>query len=317
VRASWRARAAVKAAIARQPVDALFFHTQVTALFSRAIMREIPSVVSLDATPINYDSVGDFYHHRPAGTSLIDRRKFAMNRLAYNSAVALVTWSDWARQSLVHDYGVHPDVVHVIPPGASTIFFDIGAARQSNAGRTPQDPTRVLFVGGDFVRKGGPLLLECMRGTLGERCELDIVTQSEVPAMPHVRVHRDPGPNSPQLRDLFASADIFVLPTNADCLALVLMEAAAAGLPVVSTTVGALGEAFVLGESGFDVPRGDGRALTNAISALIDDPQLRHRMGGASHALARRSFDARHNNGKLIELVVQVASDWRLARSVA
>src|SRR5262245_58745308 len=68
VRASWRAVRALQGV--PMPVDAVLFHTQVTSLFSTKIMRRIPSVISLDATPINYDTMGAYYGHRPAGNSM-------------------------------------------------------------------------------------------------------------------------------------------------------------------------------------------------------------------------------------------------------
>src|SRR3954465_11011587 len=61
VRASWRARRALNAALTSRPHDALVFHTQVTSLFSVGLMRRYPSLMSLDATPINYDQVGQYY----------------------------------------------------------------------------------------------------------------------------------------------------------------------------------------------------------------------------------------------------------------
>ena len=67
VRASWRARRALTATLAQHDLDALVFHTQVTSLFAADLMRRIPSVISMDATPINYDRVAEYYHHRPAG----------------------------------------------------------------------------------------------------------------------------------------------------------------------------------------------------------------------------------------------------------
>src|SRR5262249_37679088 len=101
VRASWRARRALSTALARQPHDALVFHTQVTALFSVGLMRRLPTVVSMDATPINYDSVGEHYGHRAAGNSFLERRKFQMNQAVFDAAAAIVTWSEWARGSLI------------------------------------------------------------------------------------------------------------------------------------------------------------------------------------------------------------------------
>src|SRR5690349_4976361 len=61
LRASLRARAQVRAALRRGPLDGLFFHTQVTALFAAPFMRRLPTIVSLDATPLNVDSVGAAY----------------------------------------------------------------------------------------------------------------------------------------------------------------------------------------------------------------------------------------------------------------
>src|SRR5262249_42735482 len=71
VRASWRARRALGRVLSQPPHDALFFHSQVTSLFSIDLMRRYPTVVSLDATPINYDSLGAAYNHRPAGNSFL------------------------------------------------------------------------------------------------------------------------------------------------------------------------------------------------------------------------------------------------------
>lgn len=308
VRASWRARRALTRAQARRPLDAVVFHTQVTALFSFDIMRRIPTIVSLDATPINYDSVGYYYDHRPAGKGLLDRQKYRMNQRSFNAAARIVAWSEWARRSLVTDYGVDPAQVEVIAPGAAPAYFDIGERRRASAGHSLPDgrPVRLLFVGGAFERKGGPRLLECMRGSLADRCELHLVTTDAVATQRNVYVHRGLGPNSAELRGLFAEADIFILPSMADCLAVVLMEATAAGLPIITTEIAALPEAVHPGQSGLLVPAGDTRALEHAVTALVDDPQLRQRMSRASYELACRKFDARCNGRALLDVVLQV-----------
>src|SRR5436190_5382695 len=129
VRASWRARRALDAAMSRSRFDIVFFHTQVTSLFSHSIMRRLPSIVSMDATPMNYDSIGASYGHSPAGGGMLDRRKYELNKRSFQSAAALVTWTEWARQSLVSDYGVDPEIVRVISPGAATEFFELGQSR--------------------------------------------------------------------------------------------------------------------------------------------------------------------------------------------
>jgi glycosyltransferase involved in cell wall biosynthesis len=321
VRASWRARRALDTALAARPHDAVFFHTQVTALFSLSIMRRLPAIVSLDATPVNYDSVGRYYHHQPAGEGLLDRQKYALNRRVFHAAAALVSWSDWARRSLVDDYGVEPERVRVIAPGAAPAYFDVGRRRLASEeprrggsrsggqdGENGGGPVRLLFVGADLRRKGGELLLECMRGALAERCELHLVTQADPPPQRGVCVHRGLSPNSPELLRLFAEADAFVFPSLADCLPVALMEAAAAGLPAIAGEVGAVGEAVLPGRSGLLVRPGDGRGLRRAMETLVDDAALRRRMGREGHALALRKFDARRNTRALFDLVAEVVA---------
>jgi glycosyltransferase involved in cell wall biosynthesis len=298
VRASARALGALAGTLARQRHDALLFHTQVTSLFSVPLMRRMPSVVSLDATPLNYDGVGVHYGHQPAGDGVIDRVKRQMNRAAFGAAHTLVCWSDWAKDSLIRDYGVDAARVQVIAPGAAQAYFQIGRERLARRPGTEDAarPVRLLFVGGDFKRKGGLELLEAVRGGLGRRCVLDVVTGADVPLTEedaHVRVHRNVGPNSPELLRLFAEADLFVLPSHADCLAIVLMEATAAALPVVTTDVGALREAVIPDESGLIVPPGNVLELRSAIDHLV--------------GLARARFDADDNNRALLDLLAQLA----------
>ncbi len=315
VRASWRARRVLNAALASQAHRALVFHTQVTSLFSVGLMRRYPSLVSLDATPINYDQVGQYYGHRAAGGGFIDRRKFQMNRDALQAASALVSWSDWAKASLIDDYGVDAAKISVLAPGAHAAYFDIGARRQPHGG---DEPVRILFVGGDFVRKGGEQLLQAFSlGNFSQQAELHLVTNHAVEPRPNVFVHRGLGPNSPQLLRLFEMADLFVLPSFAECLAVVLMEATAAGLPVITTDVGALSEAVEPERSGLVLQPGKTAALRCALDALVGDAEKRQRLGRAGHALATRKFDAQRNNHALLDLVVNAAESSQAARRAA
>jgi glycosyltransferase involved in cell wall biosynthesis len=82
--------------------------------------------------------------------------------------------------------------------------------------------------------------------------------------------------------DMLASADMFALASDWEGLPLAVIEAMAAGLPVVATRVGGIPEAVENGRSGFLVPPGDKRALTDALQTLAENPGLRREMGAAS-----------------------------------
>ncbi|MBV9852429.1 MAG: glycosyltransferase, partial [Armatimonadetes bacterium] len=131
IRSNWSARASLGAYLGLRGqaglLDAALFHTQVTSLFSAGLMRRLPSVVSLDATPLQYDALGAFYGHAPSGSARLEAVKKRLNERAFRAARHLVTWSQWAKNSLVMDYAVPADKVTVIPPGIDTACWDFPA----------------------------------------------------------------------------------------------------------------------------------------------------------------------------------------------
>lgn len=299
LRASLRARAQVQAVLRSERLDGLFFHTQVTALFAQRLMATIPTVVSMDATPLNFDSIGVPYNHRPSVLRPVESLKNALNRRTFNRARRLITWHEWGKRSLVDDYSVDGDKVEVVPPG-----IDLERWKFPRSLASPDAPVRLLFVGGDFRRKGGEIMLAAFRRDLVAHCHLDIVTREDVDAagLTNVTIHRGLDPNAEGLMALYARADIFIFPTFADTLPLVLMEAMASGLPVVTTNVGALTEEVEDGVTGFLVPPGDVDALAGATLRLVGSPALRHEMGAAGRRRADRLFNGACNYPHLLNV---------------
>lgn len=298
--ASRQAQVALGRRLQSGPVDALFIHTQVAATLAGPVMRRVPTVVSIDATPINYDSQGAAYGHS-VGAAPVEALKLRLNRYVFDRAAHIVSWCSWAADSLTAHYGVPAEKISVIHPGVDVELF-------TAPDRSHRDcPVRVLFVGGDFARKGGPELMSAMQ-RVGSRAELDVVTMSEVTVPPGVtcRVHRGLGPQAPELVRLYRDADVFALPSRGDCFPQAVAEALASGLPVVASDAGAIPEMVRDGYNGVVVPRRDVQALAEALELLVRSATLRRRMGIASRGLAEREHDADRNNRRIVELMVAI-----------
>jgi glycosyltransferase involved in cell wall biosynthesis len=328
-----RTSATARRLVGRGPdLDALFMHTQTLGLFFLRVLRRLPTVISADATPRNMDEIGAAYRHEQGG-QLAEELKRRLMCAILQRAAAVMPWSDWARCSMIEDYGVAPERCHLVRPGVDVAFWGArrsgghagagspeGAGSQTGpgalpGGRVPGEgrPLRLVFVGGDFSRKGGGDLLAAVAALReeGRSVECDVVTKSRVPATPGVRAHRDLSPGDPALRDLVAAADVFVLPSRADALGWAIVEAMAAGVAVVSTRSGAIPEVVREGRTGLLVSPGDRSALVGALRALADDPSLCRRMGAEGARVAAEEFDLSTNGRSVLDLLKSVASPAR------
>lgn len=303
VRVPWAVRGSAIAMrrMRREHFDVAFFHTQTVALFaSRSSRSGSKFVVSVDATPKQLDEMGGFYSHRQQAAG-IERAKAKLYRAVFSRAAGIVAWSDWAAQSLIQDYGVEQTRIEVVHPGASTGFFKIRREAQNQL-RKP----RILFVGGDFERKGGRDLLAAYEG-LRSSASLTIVTESTLEVPDGVEVLRGLNPGTPELFAAFANADVFCLPTHGDCTPVVLAEAQAAGLPVVTTSVGSNCDAVLHDATGYIVSPGDRESLEQYLGRLVENASLRREFSRNARGRAQQSMNAEANARRLLDFASRVA----------
>jgi glycosyltransferase involved in cell wall biosynthesis len=292
VTGSLAARRALKPLLPK--VDAIFMHTATLAPLTADYFRRRPAILSADGTPLNKRAMRQAYGMKSERYGA-GQAKRLLYREVFARARGFVAWSKWVKQSFVEDYGCREQDVAVISPGIDVEQF-------VDAERSNEMP-RILFVGADFVRKGGDLLLEVFRARLRNKAELVLVTRAHVAEEPGVRVYRALAPNSQALLELYRGADIFALPTRADCYSMVCMEALASGLPIVATRVGGIPDILRDGRTGHLLDVDDAGALGDTLEALIAEPARRREMGRHSRQDAIDRFDSRESARKLFEFV--------------
>jgi glycosyltransferase involved in cell wall biosynthesis len=254
-----------------------------------------PYVLATDITPIQYDGMSHLYGHETDKNGLLAIYKHKVNIGLLRGAARVLPWSRWTRDSLIRDYGVSAKRIDVVPPGVDLQLWK-PANEQRRAGAL-----RILFVGGDLYRKGGATLLEAFRSLPRGSAELHLVTRSQIAPEEGVQTYYTMHPNSPELIALYQSADVFVLPTEAEAFGIAAIEASAAGLAIIATAVGGLADVVSDGETGFLMQPRDTGGLCSLLGRLADNPELRARMGQAARQRAETHFDAQRNAARVIE----------------
>jgi len=162
--------------------------------------------------------------------------------------------------------------------------------------RTHAGPPRIVSVGRLAFPKDFSTLVEALAG-IGADWQASFVGEGPLGAAIADEVRRrglqkrieflGTREDVPQV---LASSDVFTLSSRSEGLPVSILEAMAAGLPVVATDVGGVAEAVVDGETGLLVPAGNPQALTDALERLLRDEALRHRLGAAGRERALREF---------------------------
>jgi len=274
-------------------------HTQWVALGLRRARR---LVVSTDATSAAFARADVRPQHRRsrlrrAGGALLNREALRV----LHHAQLVIAQSSWTADIMMTVEGVDPGQIQVISPGVALPSPREGASGCCTSG------LRLLFVGYDFERKGGEILLDWARRSLHLRpnARLDIVSPSapsDVAGGP-VHVHRSLSPGSDELVGLLAAADVFVLPTLQDIGPMSILEAMAHGVPVVAPRLGAIPEFLEDGRSGFLHAAGDAQSFAQTMDNVLDDHARRKEIGAAARRRIEKSHDIRTQTTSLSQVL--------------
>jgi len=195
----------------------------------------------------------------------------------------------WTYSELVHDRD--PGRLWYVPNGTEEAFF---LKREY----TEKTPLQLLYVGTWLDRKGIYYLIDAFRTLIRKKApvELTVVgcvsSEADVKAFfsPEVRsrVRVLPFVKREDMPAVYAEHDIFLLPSLMEGMPLSLLEAMAAGMPVVTTCNSGMADVVEDGFNGLKVPTADADSLVEAVERLCDSVQLRKQLGQEAARMMRR-----------------------------
>ena len=193
---------------------------------------------------------------------------------------AIFTFSEYLRQSFIHNYGVAPERVHTVGGGINIPELPQAVEDKDYRGG------RILFIGTEFARKGGPQLLEAFRIVREAipSAELHIVGPAQLGDLPagafsHGHLSKTDPAQRIALESLFREASVFVLPSLYEPFGIAPLEAMLYQLPAVVTNAWALREFVTPGVNGELVEKGSVGDLATKLTQLLANPERLAEMG--------------------------------------
>ena len=224
--------------------------------------------------------------HNWVGDSLPVRIYDFLDHMTLRQFPHVVAVSEAVRRSL-RRYGVRPSRISVVPNGIDVDTFDRGGCEFAEELRKDGKLT-IGLVGRLVLDKGGDWLLRAAVEVLRIRPDAMLVFVGEGPARAGLeQMSRELGVAGrviftgyrQDMASVYAALDIVVLPSRKEAMPVTLIEAMAAGRPVVATRVGAVDQVVAHGETGLLVDRGDWHGFTQALLCLVNDPAMAATMG--------------------------------------
>lgn len=238
---------------------------------------DVPLYCYMDATSAQVASAGAWEFARFSEAK--KQQVIGYQRAIFEDCAAVFPRSQWTARSVRGDYGIPEDRVVV---GGAGPNYSITPLPHEDYGQQ-----RVLFVGGEFERKGGPLIVEAVRRV---RRTLPNATLRIVGCDPGIREpgievvgridRKAPGGQEALLRE-FAAASVFCIMSEYEPFGIVVLEAQHCGVPCVAPDRFAFPEIVRHGETGMIVPNDDADGLAATLAALLENPARLETMGRA------------------------------------
>ena len=271
--------------------------------------REQLPVLSTIHHPITVDRRLEIEHARTRWEEFGKRRWYAFTKMQTQVAkrmTRVMTVSESSAGDIAADHKVKPDRIHVVPVGVAPELFLPVPGVERVSGRI------VTTASADVAMKGLKYLLEAIAKLRTERhVELVIIGKPKEDSA-STEVFEDLGltdcvsyvhgvPDE-RIVELYSEAELACVPSLYEGFSLPAIEAMSCGVPLVSTTGGALPEVTGNhGETCFQVPPGDSDALAAMLRTALDDPDARIRVGAAGRQRVIDQWSWRHTALRTVE----------------
>jgi len=280
----FRSRGRRARALVASHADTIDAVLQIGATFNAFTTPNLPGFVYCDSNA--HVTARDAPAGEVAALRPLERDEMlARERGVYQGASTVFVMSEYLRRSMIADFGLSEDSVTTVLAGAN---LELGALPPLAATRS--GPPTILFVGKQWERKGGPLLLEAFRGVRQAIPNARLLIVGCTPPLagePGIEVLGPVAKGAPdaqaRLSALYQSADVFCMPSRFEPFGVVFVEAMLHGLPCVGSDRCAIPEIIAHGETGWVVPGDDAARLSAVLVAA-----LQQRTGDALQEMRRR-----------------------------
>jgi len=267
-------------------------------------VKDIPCIMFNDSTPTaTHRMMRQFPYYSPfwkLRSLVLEWAYRIFFRNVFSNIDHVFPQTDWCGRSMVRDFGIPQSRV-----SGGTIAADLDRWPVRDFADSSDEGIRLLFVGNEFQRKGGPFLLAVLE-RLPETAKLVIVSNDcffDSALLPD-RVRHYKNIDHDKMPEMFRSADIFVFPTYKEHFGMVQIEALSSGLPLISRDVGGVSDAVIDGYNGYLMPyKSTEDDWVKKIEFLMSHPDERARMGKNSRVLAEEKFSMEKFKSRISEAI--------------
>ena len=259
--------------------------------------------------PITVDRRLELAHAHTLREQIGKRRWYAFTKMQTQVARRLprvLTVSESSKRDIANDHGVPPERIHVVPVGVDPELF----APLPEIARVPG--RLITTASADVTMKGLSFLLEAVAKLRTERhIELTIIGKAKTDSAASRAISElgladavtfVSGVPDRRIVELYAEAELAVVPSLYEGFSLPAIEAMSCGVPLVATTGGALPEvAGKHGETCFLTEPGDAEALAAVLQDALDSPEARDRVGRAGRERVVSQWSWRHTAERTVE----------------